>query len=233
MVLIPGPVEFQMGSPTSEPDRDRDETLHTRHIGRSFAIAAHHVTVEQFKRFNSKFTHNQMGRAPDPDCPIIGVTWYEAAEYCNWLSKQEGIPKTQWCYLPRHGKYTVGMQLAPDYLKRAGYRLPTEAEWEYCCRAGAVTARHYGRSEELLPKYAWYLRNAKDRSWPVGSLKPNDLGLFDMHGSAWCWCSDGYLLYESVPRYRLGGRTCSGCGGFDRNHCWMATVACRALGHHE
>jgi Sulfatase-modifying factor enzyme 1 len=77
-----------------------------------------------------------------------------------------------------------------------------------CCRAGAVTARYYGRSEELLPKYAWYLRNAKDRSWPVGSLKPNDLGLFDMHGSAWNWCSDGYISYKpgTGPRSFLGIR---------------------------
>ena len=101
MVLIPGPVEFQMGSPESEPERDSDEVLHSRRIGRSFAIAAHHVTVAQFKRFNSRFTHGSMvRRAPEPDCPIIGLTWYEAAEYCNWLSKQEGIPENQWCYLP-------------------------------------------------------------------------------------------------------------------------------------
>src|SRR5262245_25171452 len=95
MILIPGPVEFRMGSPESEPDRDDDEGLHVRRIGRSFAMSAHHVTVAQFKRFRSKFSHHQMGRAPDSDCPIIGVMWYEAAEYCNWLSKQEGIPLTQ------------------------------------------------------------------------------------------------------------------------------------------
>ncbi|HKA08201.1 MAG TPA: formylglycine-generating enzyme family protein, partial [Gemmataceae bacterium] len=141
--------------------------------------------------------HGQLRRASKPDCPIIGVTWYEAAEYCNWLSKQEGIPESQWCYLPNpHGKYAEGMKLAPDYLQRRGYRLPTEAEWEYCCRAGTSTARYYGRSEELLPKYAWSLRNAKEHAWPVGSLKPNDFGLFDMHGNAWSWCSDSYLHYK-------------------------------------
>ncbi|MCI0682421.1 MAG: bifunctional serine/threonine-protein kinase/formylglycine-generating enzyme family protein [Gemmataceae bacterium] len=197
MVAIPGPVEFSMGSPETEPQRDHDEVLHTRRIGRSFAMAAHHVTVEQFKRFNPRFAHPQLRRAPDPDCPIIGVTWYEAAQYCNWLSRKEGIPKDQWCYLPNaYGNYAEGMELAPDYLERQGYRLPTEAEWEYCCRAGAATARYYGRSEELLPRYAWYIRNAKERSWPVGSLKPNDLGLFDMHGAAWSWCSDSYLAYK-------------------------------------
>jgi formylglycine-generating enzyme required for sulfatase activity/tRNA A-37 threonylcarbamoyl transferase component Bud32 len=229
MVRIPGPVEFRMGSPQSEPKRDVDEVLHSRRIGRSFAIAAHHVTVAQFKRFNSKFTHDQMGRAKELDCPIIGVTWYEAAQYCNWLSKQDGLPESQWCYLPdRHGKYTTGMRLAPDYLQRRGYRLPTEAEWEYCCRAGAGTPHCYGRSEELLPKYAWSVRNSREHSWPVGTLKPNDFGLFDMHGNAWCWCLDGYLSYQpgSDPRFlfreRASPELAALMGG---THGWPMIVA--------
>ncbi len=72
-----------------------------------------------------------------------------------------------------------------NYLSLTGYRLPTEAEMEYACRAGAVTSRYYGETEELLAKYGWYLQNSKERTWPVGSKKPNDLGLFDMHGNVY------------------------------------------------
>jgi formylglycine-generating enzyme required for sulfatase activity len=109
------------------------------------------------------------------------------------LSKQEGIPPEQWCYETNpQGKVT---KLAPNYLHQTGYRLPTEAEWEYACRAQAVTSRHYGETEELLGKYDWYLHNAENHSWPVGSLKPNDFGFFDMHGNVWNWCQERYKPY--------------------------------------
>src|SRR5262249_45059949 len=126
---------------------------------------------------------------------------YEAAAYCNWLSKEEGIPEDQWCYLRNDSeKYEKGMTVRPNYLSLRGYRLPTEAEWEYTCRAGAVTARFYGETDELLPKYAWYAKNSRDR-WlrPVGTLKPNDLGLFDMHGNDYEWCQDPNLPYVPAP----------------------------------
>src|SRR5262249_40032513 len=72
--------------------------------------------------------------------------------------------------------------------ERSGYRLPTEAEWECACRAGARTARYYGDCDGLLKEYAWYIGNSSDHSWPVGTKKPNDWGLFDMHGNVWAWC---------------------------------------------
>jgi formylglycine-generating enzyme required for sulfatase activity len=88
------------------------------------------------------------------------------------------------------------MRCAPDYLHRAGYRLPTRAEWEYACRAGAATSRYYGERAELLGRYAWYTKNSQDKGMlPVGSLKPNDLGLFDMYGNAFEWCQDADTDY--------------------------------------
>jgi formylglycine-generating enzyme required for sulfatase activity len=194
---IPGPVEFRMGSPTTEAKRVSHETPHRRRIGRSFAIAATEVTLAQFRKFNPNFSHDQIHRAPTPDCPALGVTWYEAAEYCNWLSRQEGLPKEEWCYLPNQaGEYAEGMALAPNYLDRRGYRLPTEAEWEYSCRAGAETAFHYGETISLLTHYCRYLKNSEEHAWPVAGLKPNDLGLFGMHGNIFEWCADAYGRYQ-------------------------------------
>jgi formylglycine-generating enzyme required for sulfatase activity len=209
MTVIPGPVEFLMGSPTYEPDHFEEERLHRRRIGRSFAIASKPVTVAQFQRFlaanpeiRKRFfdAEGQLAGllrkySPADEGPIILVDWYTAAAYCNWLSAQEGIPKQEWCYGP--GPIRAGMTIPRGYLSKTGYRLPTEAEWEYACRAGAITGRYYGNAEALLPRYAWYLHDSPDRTWPVGQKRPNDFGLFDMHGNVWQWCQEGYGPYPA------------------------------------
>jgi formylglycine-generating enzyme required for sulfatase activity len=202
MVVIPGPVEFLMGSPPTEAGRQAVESQHRRRIGRTFALAAKPVTVREFRRF---LKENKLeawfdggGQAaplmkqysPEEHGPIIYVDWYKAAAYCNWLSKQEGIPEPQWCHeTDKQGNVTG---LRAKYLSLQGYRLPTEAEWEYACRAGAVTSRYYGETEELLPRYGWYNKNSGERARPVGKKKPNDLGLFDLHGNVFTWCQERF-----------------------------------------
>ncbi len=200
MVLFPGPIEFQMGSPVWESDRiEENERLHRRRIGRSFALASKTVTVRQFQAFlkahpEVKHPHNKK-YSPDEDGPIISVTWYEAAQYCRWLSEEEGIPKDQMYYpsiaeIEKCKKNRESVRLPADHLTRTGYRLPSEGEWEYACRAESRTARCYGDPEELLSKYAFYIQNSHGRTWPVGQKKPNDFGLFDMHGHVWQWCQE-------------------------------------------
>jgi formylglycine-generating enzyme required for sulfatase activity len=82
--------------------------------------------------------------------------------------------------------------MAPNYLQRTGYRLPTEAEWEYACRAGSETAYSFGWPADLLAKYAWYVENAHYQSQSVATLRPNEFGVFDMHGNVSEWTQSEY-----------------------------------------
>ena len=196
MVVIPDPGKpFLMGSPITEVGRDSDvtEIQHKMRIQRTFALAAKPATWEQYMKFYDKIVvaleYKRMA-----DLPAVGRTWFMAAAYCNWLSQQEGIDPMQWCYeiepAGEPGGEVKVVRLRANYLSLQGYRLPTEAEMEYAIRAGAVTSRFFGETEDLLPKYAWYGNNSQLMTWPVGILKPNDFGLFDVQGNVFNWCQE-------------------------------------------
>ena len=196
-------------APVSEVERfggatEKYEIRHRRRIGRRFAIAAHEVTVAQFKVFRSNHDFNRM-YAREDDAPANMITWYDAAAYCNWLSEQEGIPGEQWCYDPDQ-PFSEGKTLLPDYLQRTGYRSPSEAEWEYACRAGTTTARYFGETETLLGEYGWYTKTS-DEKWmlPVGTLRPNGIGLFDMQCNVMEWCQERAMFFDTKTE-QMGDR---------------------------
>jgi formylglycine-generating enzyme required for sulfatase activity len=213
LVIIHGG-EFMMGSPESERGRSVAETQHRVRIPRTYAIASTEVTNEQFARFlagvpdyGARWTAATAARFGDPpryaaysrtpDSPQVGVSWYDAARYCNWLSEQAGIPKDQWVY-PETIDLAHGLLLPPDYVHRTGYRLPTEAEWEYAARASTTTSRYFGDDDSLLSRYVWYDGNTgRQRMHPVAQLPPNQWGLYDMLGNVWEWTFDRRLPYPS------------------------------------
>ncbi|MFO0889717.1 MAG: SUMF1/EgtB/PvdO family nonheme iron enzyme [Isosphaeraceae bacterium] len=197
--VVPGPVSFVMGEPMWSSDGERFALPHRVRIERDFAIATAEVTAAEFDRFRIDLAARGITIAwkprtqfvRDPDGPALAVDFYLAARYCNWLSERAGIPRDQWCFVEKDGT----LDLAPDYLQRTGYRLPTEAEWEFACRAGTETpwpiGRGWGGQVPFIDQYSWCLTGySRNQSRPVGLLKPNDLGLFDMLGNAHEWCLD-------------------------------------------
>ena len=206
MVLVRGDA-FEMGADLSESRRSDDETPHPASIPRTFAISTKELTTAQFQAYLAasgrkaewrgaamkRFSVNPESFWLYPERPQAAVSWYDAAAFCNWLSREAGIPRDQWVYPDEIGP---GMKMPGNYLHRTGYRLPTEAEWELSARAGISSGHFFGDGVALLDRYAWYMANSQDHSWSVGMLKPNPFGIFDIYGNAWEWLQDRRISYQ-------------------------------------
>jgi formylglycine-generating enzyme required for sulfatase activity len=170
MVLVPGG-EFLMGS---------DASVDSRHVRKvsvgSFYIDKYEVTQELYEKITGKNPSRHKG----PNNPVERVRWREAIAFCNQRSAAEGLKP---CYDVKTGQCDFSAN---------GYRLPTEAEWEYACRGGTTGAYPFGDDARDLPRHAWFKANAARKPHPVGQLRPNPFGLFDMSGNVAEWCNDWY-----------------------------------------
>jgi formylglycine-generating enzyme required for sulfatase activity len=179
MVSVPAG-KFLMGSADGQPDER----------------PPHEVTLDAFLIDRAEITQEQFGKVvlgnpshfKGPDRPVEQISWAEAARFCNERSKREGLEP---CYNDD----------AECNFKASGYRLPTEAEWEYACRAGATSDYYFGPDPQRLAEHAWYGENGAKTTHPVAAKKPNAWGLYDMLGNVAEWCNDVYdeKYYASAP----------------------------------
>lgn len=225
LLVVSPPEQFLMGSPAWEPGRGDQETRFWTQIPRTYALAARETTLGEFQKFvdDPRIQQDYSRRArfniqnADPNLPITGVTWFDAALFCQWLSEQDpDIPEDQYCYpgIWQSESESESLELPADYLTRTGYRLPTEAEWEWAARAGVVQAMRFtGDDDRTLSGYAWHAGNARRSLNPTGFARPNPFGFFDMLGNASEWCDDlhdpyyrpldGYLRIDDAGNERL------------------------------
>jgi formylglycine-generating enzyme required for sulfatase activity len=179
MVLIQGGT-FMMGSPASEPERNDDEVQHSVTVS-SFYMGKHEVTQWEWR----EVMENNPSYFKGNDLPVEQVSWHDAVEYCNKRSQREGLTPA----------YTISGTNVTWHRNTNGYRLPTEAEWEYACRAGTTTPYHTGSSVDSA---GWYGENSGGKTHLVGQKQPNAYGLYDMHGNVMEWCWDWYGKYPFV-----------------------------------
>jgi formylglycine-generating enzyme required for sulfatase activity len=171
MIQIPAG-SFTMGSDTGDDD---EKPPHKVNIT-SFFMDRYEVTQKAF----TSLMGNNPSKFKDPQKPVDGTSWVLAVKYCNMRSQKEGLRP---CYNVQTGECDFSAN---------GYRLPTEAEWEYACRAGSTTAYSFGDNPAESNSRAWHKANANSTSHAVGQKQPNAWGLYDMHGNAAEWCNDRY-----------------------------------------
>ena len=150
-----------------------------------FLMDQHEITQEIYEAVTGK----NPSRVKNPKNPVEQVTWSAVARFSNARSVQEGLTP---CYNTNTWECDFSA---------TGYRLPTEAEWEYACRAGGTTEYYFGDDPEKLKSYAWFDDNSEDHPHPAGQRKPNAWGLYDMAGNVWEWCNDNYdaKYYRESP----------------------------------
>ena len=180
MVQIPAG-SFEMGSTRGEAN---EVPVHEVWVD-AFLIDRYEVTQEVY----DQLVRGNPSHFKGPKHPVDQTSWANAALYCNARSRAEGLEP---CYDEDSGECDFDAN---------GYRLPTEAEWEYACRAGMTTEYSFGRDTSQLGEHAWYAENALEKTHPVGGKKPNPWGLFDMYGNAAEWCNDVYEVdaYKTHP----------------------------------
>ena len=214
MVKIPAG-SFTMGSSTSEPARKPDETQHRVTLTKDFYLMKYEVTQGRYKAIT--------GRNPSGfsrcglDCPVEKVSWYDAVKYANMLSDSQGLSR---CY--------SGSGDTTEWDKSCtGYRLPTEAEWEYAARAGQSTSSAGSEDPRTV---AWFDHNSGGRPHPVGTKQPNAWGLHDMNGNVWEWVWDWRANYTGDTTDPTGPATGSSRvvrGGSWGSDAWDMRIAYR------